>query len=416
MARYRLVSYFEGRHLAALVCLAVITACLSSACAQTPQPAVLQMVAWRTPGDRTLTGTVDLLQSFQESNPNLRVNLTHDKWADAMPRLRYWCGSLSRYAPDLTVIPDVWLSKFADSLLPLDDYLRPRDISGLAPAVLGRCRVDGKLYGLPWLVRSRVLYYRQDLFETAKLRPPKTLDDLQAAAAALGTDKALYPLGLPAAPGAAAEAFWGLLLACGGPKVDERGNIDLCSVQAVKALEYWLALQHAGLTQPEALTWTAEQLDEQFAAGKVGMVFSGPDLARYLRATQPNLRFGVCPLPGEKGPLGQISCEVMVAFRSTANAESCGRFARFMASGEAQRAMWLMGGLPSYRQHLAEAAKDPGSAPFVAHLEDAQGLPLQQPERFSVIVERALWLALSGRANAVTALQQAVKEEAQQIF
>ncbi|MEN6644925.1 MAG: sugar ABC transporter substrate-binding protein [Armatimonadia bacterium] len=415
MTRYRLVSYFEGRHLAALVCLAIV-ACLSTARAQTPQPTVLQMVAWRNPGERTLSGTVDLLGSFQDSNPNLRVNLTQEKWSDARARLRYWCGSLARYAPDLTVMPDVWLSQFADSLLPLDDYLKPRDIAGIAPAVLDRCRLDGKLYGLPWLVRSRVLYYRQDLFEAAKLKPPKTLEELQAAAVALSEEKSLYPLGLPAAPGGAMETFWGFLMAFDGPKVDERGDLDLCSEQAVKALGYWLGLQQAGLTQPEGLTWTTEELEEQFAAGKVGMLFSGPELARYLRASRPGLKFGMCPLPGAKGPLGQVSCEVMVVFKNTQNAANCGRFARFMASGEAQRAMWLMGGLPTYRQHIAEAAKDATTAPFVAQLEGAQGLPLQQPGRVSGIVERALWLALSGRADAATALQQAVKEEAQRLF
>lgn len=416
MTGCRMVSYLEGRHLAALVCLTALTTFLSSACAQTPQPAVLQMVAWRNPGERTLTGTVDLLQSFQDSNPNLRVNLTHDKWSDAMPRLRYWCGSLSRYAPDLTVVPDVWLSRFADSILPLDDYLKPRDVAGIAPAVLDRCRLNGKLYGLPWLVRSRVLYYRQDLFEAAKLKPPKTLDELRSAAVALGKDKGVYPLGLSAAPGSAAETLWGLLLACGGPKVDDRGGVDLCAESAVRALEYWLDLQQAGLTEPEALTWTTEELEEQFAAGRLGMTFAGPDLARYLRVSRPDLKFGMCPLPGAKGPLGQVSCEVMVVFKSTANAENSARFARFMASGQAQRAMWLMGGLPSYRQHIAEAAKDVTAAPFVAQLEGAQGLPLHQPAKVSWVVERALWLALSGRVPAAAALQQAVKEEAQQLF
>lgn len=416
MTKYRLISYFEGRQLAALVCLGLLV-CPGSVTAQTPSPVMLQMVAWSNPGERTLTGTVDLLARFQESNPNLRVNLTHDKWSEAMPRLRYWCGSLARYAPDLTVMPDVWLSQFSDSLLPLDDYLKPRDTAGIAPAILDRCRVDGKLYGLPWLVRSRVLYYRQDLLDAAKLKPPKTLDELRETALALSKEKGLHPLGLPAAAGGGGlDAFWGLLMAFDGAKPGKEGEVDLRSEQAVKALEYWLGLQQSGLTEPEGLTWTSAELTDQFAAGKVGMVFSGPELGRYLRASRPELKFGTCPLPGAKGPLGQVSCEVMVVFKSSAHQEQAGRFARFMASVEAQRAMWLMGGLPTYRQHLAEAARDAAAAPFVAHLNEAQGLPLQDPGKIATIVERALWLALSGRADAAGALQQAVKEEAQQLF
>lgn len=47
------------------------------------------------------------------------------------------------------------------------------------------CEADGKLYCAPYYAGARVLFYRTDLFQAAGLQPPKTYDDLLAAADAL---------------------------------------------------------------------------------------------------------------------------------------------------------------------------------------------------------------------------------------
>jgi len=49
------------------------------------------------------------------------------------------------------------------------------------------CEADGKLYCAPYYAGARVLFYRTDLYTAAGQQPPKTYDDLLAAAEALQT-------------------------------------------------------------------------------------------------------------------------------------------------------------------------------------------------------------------------------------
>ena len=403
-----LAHIFEGR-LAALVCfLAILTGGGVPAFAQ-PSDTLLQMICWQNEGEK-LQGSVDLLADFQEANPGLRVNLTYDRWPQAHARLKYWTGSLRNYAPDLTVMHDTWLPQFATSLVPLDDLLTERDLQGMQPALLDRCRANGKLLGVPWLCEARVLYYRTDLFEAAKLPAPQTLDDLRAAAKALTTPER-YGLGLPAQPGGGGvDAYLGLLWAFGGEAL-RNGKPALKSDQATQALQYWLDLQREGVAEPEALAWNSSELDEAFATDKLAMVFSGPALGKYLRQQQPKLKFATAPLPGAKSQPGQVSADVLVLLGGTKNSEAAVRFLRYMLSANAQRALWLMGGLPARKEHLEQARQDPAQHAFVERLPEAKGLPLQQTERFGSMVERSLWLALSGRAGAAEALRQALQED-----
>lgn len=399
---------FEGRY-AALFCLLLSMVPAARGFAQAPPETLLRLVCWENEGNK-LAGSVDLLAGFSDANPGLKVNLTYDGWPQAYTRLKYWAGSLRNYAPDVTVVRDVWLPQFADSYMPLDDKLTRGELQGVTPAVLARGRVNGKLLGIPWMTTSRVLYCRSDLLEAAKLPPPRTLDELRAAAKALSTND-VAGLGLPAAPGGGAvDAYLALLWSYGGQAVVD-GKLALKSDEATQALQYWLDLQRDGVCEPEALSWTSAELDGAFAAGKLAMVFSGPELDRYLRRKRPDLKFVTVPLPGAQAQPAQISSEVLVVLNSTKHPDECVRFIRYMMGAQAQRAMWLMGGLPIHQQQVAEARQDPLQRAFVEHLDNAQGMPLQQTEKLTTVVERALWLALSGRTDARTALRTALREE-----
>lgn len=399
----------SGGRYAALFCFLLAMPPVARAWAQPPPETLLRLICWQNE-DEKMIGSVDLLAGFTEMNPGLRVNLTYDRWPQAYPRLKYWTGTLRNYAPDMTVVRDVWLSQFPDMFLQLDGKLIGSDLQGVTPAVLDRCRINGKLLGIPWMATARVLYCRADLLETAKLQPPATLEQLRATAKALTTE-GVAGLGLPAAPGGGAvDAYMALLWAHGGQAVVD-GKLALKTDEATQALQYWLDLQRDGVCEPEALSWTSADLDEAFAAGKLGMVFSGPALGKYLRRARPNLQFVTVPLPRAQAQPAQISSNALVILSSTKHPEECVRFLRYMVSQQAQRAMWLMGGLPTHQQQVAEARQDPLQRAFVEHLGNAQGLPLQQAERLTAVVERALWLGLSGRMDAKTALRTALGED-----
>lgn len=406
-----------GRLRAALVCLLLpLLGALPALWADSQPP--LRVVVWGEEREgASLRGINDLLTSFQDRHPDIRVNLTHEPWSQATIRLRYWCHSHRQYAPDLTLLPDVWLGDYAAELLALDEGLKPKDTDGFVPAVLDRCRVKGKLVGVPWLVRSRALYYRPDLLEAAKLKPPRTLADLKAAALALADPPNRYGLGLPAeAGGGALEAFLDLLHAQGTKSADPEGTPDLASEEAEATVAYWVELRRSGALQPEGLSWSEEDLQTAFARGRLGMMIAGPELLVRIRAEAPELQVGTAPVPAEHDPALPISADVLVALSSTRQSAQAVEFMRFMASAEAQRGMSLLGGLPTCRKHYESVRDDRDVRPFVLGLERAWGLPMHGLGQTQRIVERALMLALSGRMRPSEALKAATKEVSEETF
>ena len=404
-----------GRYLAAPCCVLLLVALAMAVPAQAE--IALRFAAWHDTGGHSLRGITDLLDGFQARNPNVRVNYNAEDWAQARIRLKYWFGSHSQYAPDVTILPDVWLAAYADQLVPLEGVLKDKETSGLVPAVLDRCRVSGRLVGIPWIVRSRALYYRTDLLEAAKLKPPKTLVELQAAATALTKTPDAYGLGLPGRPGGGVlEAFLDLLAAHGGQPLDKDGKLQLQSKEAEAALAFWQALHRERVLEPEVLSWGELELQEAFARGQLAVLIAGPELRQRLRKVAPALKFGVTALPTGGDPALPISVEVLVALRNTQQPEATTRFLRFMACDEAQRAMTLMGGLPVAEAYYQRVRGDVDVAPFVTGLERARGLPMAQAEPAARIVERALWLCLSGRATPAEALKISSDEEDRRIF
>jgi len=83
----------------------------------------------------------------------------------------------------------------------------------------------------------------------------------------------------------------------------------------------------------------------------------------------------------------------------------------FLAGAGAQRALWMMGGLPASPRHVAEARQYANLAPFLDRLESARGWPAEQRTAVLRILDEALWLGLSGRAEPAAALQEAVEGE-----
>src|SRR5205085_282053 len=90
--------------------------------------------------------------------------------------------------PDISQLGTTWMAEFAAmrALAPLDEKAaasakaRP---AAFFPGSLQTCYVDGKLYGIPWYVDTRVLFYRKDLLAEVGFKDaPKTWEELKTAA------------------------------------------------------------------------------------------------------------------------------------------------------------------------------------------------------------------------------------------
>ncbi len=117
------------------------------------------------------------------------------------------------------------------------DKLGPETFSKKALDLVTR---DGKATGVPSDGWGQLLIYRKDLFEKAGLQPPKTLDDVRAAAEKLNGDgMAGITLATKAGDGFTAETFEHVALAGGCQLVGSGGDVTFNSPACVEALRWY---------------------------------------------------------------------------------------------------------------------------------------------------------------------------------
>src|SRR5690242_15404184 len=122
-----------------------------------------------------------LLGAFERENPGLRVRVEQLPWSAAHEKLlTAFAGDAT---PDIAQMGNTWLPEFValDALEPLDAMIRgprPLDLSDYDAGILDTNVLDGRPYGVPWYVDTRLLFYRRDLLAQAGYSaPPRDWDE-----------------------------------------------------------------------------------------------------------------------------------------------------------------------------------------------------------------------------------------------
>ena len=164
--------------------------------------------------------------------------------------------------------------------------------------------VDGQIYCLPRRVQTLGLFYNRALFDAAEIDYPTatwTWTDLAAAAQAVTALPTVHftAFGL-ALPLDVTRWLPFYLQAGGNPDGEQLSTPENRSALATSLLFFTGLLSDTVAVTPSYFAggWAGEA----FANGRVGMVLEGNWLDAYLAAENPDLMYGVTPLPGQNGP------------------------------------------------------------------------------------------------------------------
>lgn len=180
---------------------------------------------------RDTTGyRVKQVDAFNKANKTLQISYQeqgadttslHDKFVTVATSKD---SSADMVSMDVPFVPEFAAAGWT---IPVDDVVAGGEREKFFPGTLAGATYDGKLYGIPWFNNGPGLYYRKDLFAKAGLQPPKTYDDLIAAAKKLQTaDVAGFVEQLNQGEGGIInwlEVLWGY----GGDLVDDKLNVIL---------------------------------------------------------------------------------------------------------------------------------------------------------------------------------------------
>jgi multiple sugar transport system substrate-binding protein len=357
----------------------------------------------------------ELVPEFERRNPGTEVRVQQMPWIAAHEKLI--TAFVGEATPDIAQLGNTWIPEFValDAILPLDARVAGSPVvgpTGYFPGIWQTNIVGDSLYGVPWYVDTRALFYRSDLLARAGYdEVPETwegwLEALRALKQIMGNHG--YPLIMP-------TNEWPppviLGLQAGSTLLSDGGRYGaFAAPEFRRAFEFYIDLFREGLAPPIRDTQVGN-IHQRFGAGEYAMYISGPwYLGEFRRRLPEDIQddWATAPLPGPDGPgVSMAGGSSLVVFRASRNADAAWRFIEYLSSPAAQvRFYELSGNLPA-RLEAWEApalAGDLKARAFRDQLERAVPLPrVPEWERIATLVYEYGEAAARGRLTVDQAL------------
>ncbi len=337
--------------------MGVVLAVASAACAGGASPGgdvELRVWAFGSEGE----ALAPLAREFERSQPGIRVRVQQIPWTAAHEKL------LTAYVgdalPDVAQLGNTWIPEFAalgalqalDSLIAHDSTAIP--ISDYFPGVLATNVVDDTLFGVPWYVDTRVMFYRTDLLRAAGVTtPPVTWAQWREALAKVKRvqPRGSFPVLLPLDEWAQPLIFG---LQSGAPLLAERGTRGgFRDARFRRGFEFYVSLFNDSLA-PALANTQISNVYQEFAAGRVAMYITGPwNVGAFRKRLPDSLQnsWMTAPLPGpDSAGVSFAGGSSIVIMRKSAHQAAAWKFLAFLSDPARQaRFFEATGDLPARR-------------------------------------------------------------------
>jgi multiple sugar transport system substrate-binding protein len=305
-----------------------------------------------------------LLPDFERAHPGVRVEVQQLPWSAAHEKL------LTAFAgdstPDLCQLGNTWIPEFValNALLPLDadaaasSIVDPRDYFA---GIWETNRVAGRLYGVPWYVDTRLLFYRRDLLaEAGFAAPPRSWTEWTSMLAAIKARNVPNQYGI-VLPANEFEPLVALALQQSDPLLRDDGRYgNFESAGFTRALAFYAEMFRRGYAPP-ATSADVSNVWNEFGRGYFTFYISGPwNIGEFERRLPKDLQSSwmTAPLPGPDGPGASIAGgSSLVLFRAARNKTAAWQLIEYLSQPSIQRRFHdLTGDLPPRRSAWADGA------------------------------------------------------------
>ena len=124
---------------------------------------------------------VKLIPEFEKRNPGIKIKVQQIPWTAAHEKLI--TAFASETLPDVFLVGNTWIPEFVEfnAIEPLNPLLQSSQIKkeNYFEGIWDANVIDSVVYGIPWYVDTRVLFYRKDILAKAGYySSPRTWDEL----------------------------------------------------------------------------------------------------------------------------------------------------------------------------------------------------------------------------------------------
>jgi multiple sugar transport system substrate-binding protein len=362
----------------------------------------------------------DLMPEFERRHPGIDVRVQQMPWTAAHEKLL--TAFVGDATPDLVQLGNTWIPEFAaiGAIAPLDARVagsRAVVRGDYFPGIWEANLVDGRLYGIPWYVDTRLLFYRSDLVAAAGYRsiPPTwsgflgLLDKLQ-----VRQGRTRFSLLLPIDE---YNVLANLAMQHGAPMLSPGGRRGAFREPRFRrAFELYVSLYHRGFA-PAVSNSQIANVYQQFAAGDFAFFPTGPwNLGEFKSRLPPELdtRWATSAWPAvdaeqAKGPgVAVAGGSSLAVFRASKHPKEAWQLAEYLSESARQVAFYRdTGDLPARFSAWRDPAlhADRRTEAFYRQLQAVRPVPpVPEWEQIATKMATAAESAVRGKSSIDEAL------------
>ncbi len=327
-----------------------------------------------------------LIPEFERTHPGIRVRVQQIPWTAAHEKLL--TAFVGEATPDLCQLGNTWVPEFAalgalEDLGPWVARSQTVDPPDYFAGIWDTNVIDGTLYGVPWYVDTRLLFYRKDLLAEAGYdAPPASWAEWREAMRRIKTaGGGDYGVLLPTNEWEHPVVFG---LQKGSGLLRDGGRYGDFSGPAFReAFTVYVDLFREGLA-PTLGNTMISNVYQEFARGLFAFYVTGPwNIGEFARRLPPGAQdaWMTAPLPGPDGAASGLSMAggaSLVMFEASEHKEAAWRLVEYLSAPERQTAFYrLTGNLPPREQSWQDPvlAENTYAAAFHEQLQRAVPLP-----------------------------------------
>jgi putative chitobiose transport system substrate-binding protein len=298
-----------------------------------------------------------LIREFETRNPDLKVRWVDVPWAGMESKIL--TAVVAKTPPDVVNLNPTFASQLAErgAWLPLDDRI-PSDVrAAYLPKIWQASQLDGKSFGIPWYLTTRIAIVNQALFKQAGIaKAPQTFSELFKAAETVHTKTGKSAFFSTLVAGDAAEVLESFVQE-GVQLVNPDGTAAFNTPQAEAIFDRWVQLYQKGWIPKEVLTEGQRYGIDLFQRGESALVQASPGFLETIAKNAPTIAQTAIPASQLTGSTGKKNVAVMnlVVPRDSDQPDAAVKFALFVSNPDNQLSFAKAANvLPSIQAALAD--------------------------------------------------------------
>ena len=281
-----------------------------------------------------------LITNFEAQNPGVKIRWVDVPWAEMERKILTAVAAKS--APDVVNLNPSFATQLAarNAWLDLDAKVPAEVRQQYLANIWQSSTLNGKSFGIPWYLTTRVAIYNTDLLKQAGIgKPPATYAELAQAAKQI-KDKtgkyAFFATVVPEDSGEILESF----VQMGVQLVDRQGKAAFNTPQGKAAFQYWVEMYKNGWIPKEVLTEGHRHAIDLYQQGQTAILASGAEFLKTIEKNAPSIAQVSASAPQITGDTGKKNVAVMdlVIPKDTDQPDAALKFALFVTNNENQLA------------------------------------------------------------------------------